>query len=241
MRDNLRKPRLIAVIATAILVLSLGGVALYRSTSDISPPPSPPPADSSVAAQAACERVTRQAQNLRTDIPVSEGTGAVVALGDSYTAASRTAGWTSSLARSKGWRVYVNGVSGTGFTSGGACRNQQYSTRADAVLGMLPTMVVVQGGLNDTRAPDDLLSEATRSLLTSLQRVPSVVVVGPPPAPAVQGTARVDQVLRAETQRAGRQYVSTQSWQLPYRPDGVHPTREGYDLFGNLLATQLAG
>lgn len=240
MRENVRNPGLMALIATAILALALCGVAIYRSDGGSSPAATPPPADP-ISSPAACDRVTLQAQKLRPDIAVSNGTGAVVALGDSYTASSRTAGWTTSLARSKGWRVYVNGISGTGFTSGGPCGNQQYATRVDAVLGQQPTRVVVQGGLNDTRAPDDRLSEATRSLLTSLQRVPSVVVVGPPPAPAVEGTARVDQVLRAETQRAGRQYVSTQTWQLPYRPDGVHPTPEGYDLFGTTLAAQLAG
>jgi acyl-CoA thioesterase-1 len=63
-----------------------------------------------------------------------------------------------------------------------------------------------------------------------------VVVVGPPPAPArAAGAERVDQVLRAESARAGVRYVSMIDGSFSYLDDDLHLTPAGHRDFGDLV------
>jgi acyl-CoA thioesterase-1 len=68
-----------------------------------------------------------------------------------------------------------------------------------------------------------------------------VVVVGPPPAPArAAGAARIDALLRAESDRAGVPYGSMIGRSFDYLDDRLHLTPAGHREFGALVADALA-
>lgn len=165
-------------------------------------------------------------------------------IGDSYTqgvglADQQRQAWPTLLGSAKRLTTYVDGIGRTGFTNGGFCGGQEYEKRIDALLTARPELVIVQGGLNDTDASDEEIDSTAEHVLSALAGVPRVVVVGPPPAPSVPGATRVDALLQRVTTSAGRQYVSTVHWNLPYLPDQLHLTSGGHAEFARLLSESI--
>ncbi|WP_433039067.1 SGNH/GDSL hydrolase family protein [Actinomycetospora sp. CA-053990] len=187
-----------------------------------------------------CLKASAEATALSSAVPLTEGTRTVVALGDSYTAVSRSAGWVPVLGMSRRWTAYAEGFGGSGFVNPGPCRNMAFAQRIGSVLDHRPDVVIVQGGMNDVGVSEDELRAAADQVLAGLHRVPVVVVVGPPAAPArATGTAGVDRVLAEVCATAGRTYISTQNWPLQFRADNIHLTTPGYVDFGRRVASSV--
>lgn len=197
------------------------------------------------ASQAAqCQAMTAINRQRGDDVPVSSGGETVVVLGDSWSQGvlldnPREQTWSTAVGRLNGWTTYVNAIGGTGFAHDGFCGDQKYATRIPSVLAHNPDMVIVQGGLNDTADTNDGIAAGDSALLHRLAGVRDVVVIGPPAAPARPEAARVDAALRATTQQAGRRYVSTLEWALPYGPDQLHMTAEGHQQFAQMVTAAL--
>lgn len=136
----------------------------------------------------------------------------------------------------KNWTVYADGIGGTGFISPGPCGGQSFASRLDRAIQRHPSVLIVEGGLNDVDTDPAMLSRAVRELLQRAAQVPRVIVVGPTAAPARPKSAVVDGLLRSTTQEADRVYVSTQRWRLPFRDDGVHPSVAGYYDYADMLS-----
>lgn len=160
----------------------------------------------------------------------------VAIVGDSYSSAGvSSAGWVRKLASDKIWSLTVVAAGGTGFVNGGPCGDQQFISRVGAVASINPRLLIIEGGLNDSSYNPEIVRQEVAQTLADLRSIPSIVVVGPANAPARPAVVSVDRAIREAVIGAGRQYVSTLSWPLQFGQDGVHPTSEGYQIYGNLL------
>jgi acyl-CoA thioesterase-1 len=165
----------------------------------------------------------------------------VVVIGDSYSQGAHLADPSRSWPSMLPGRVVVDGFSGSGFAAAASsCRGEAFGLRVPRALAEHPSLVVVQGGLNDYDVPDHELRAAVRDVLGRLSGH-AAVVVGPPDAPsrAAQVT-RVDAIIAAAADRAGVPYVRTSGWQLPFLPDRLHLTATGHRTFGRAVAARIA-
>lgn len=189
--------------------------------------------------RASCQAVSAQSRSFDPDKPVSEGgPGApvVVVVGDSYSVAPRASNWASLLGERMHWTVYAYGVGGTGFANGGPCGGQIFETRVQHAVERQPTLVILEGGLNDVNYSSSDVRKGLEDSLALMRGVIHVAVIGPVSAPARSGTQRIDGVLRSATELAGRQYISAQQWRLRFGPDQLHLDAKGYSQFSELVS-----
>lgn len=186
-----------------------------------------------------CARLSTQSQ-LRERLVTGHGRRVVV-IGDSYSVGlglrDPKASWPSRLPG----RVHVYGFSGSGFSArSSTCPDVAYDARAPHALQSGADLVVVEGGLNDYDQPVTALRAGFRSLMRELHGR-SVLVVGPPAAPARTAAARrVDVVLRDESSRAAVRYVSMKDHRFSYLSDRLHLTPAGHRAFGTIVAQAMA-
>jgi acyl-CoA thioesterase-1 len=193
------------------------------------------------ATGADAERCSRfSAQSLARERLVTGHGRRVVVIGDSYAVGlglrDPGASWPSRLPG----RVHVFGYSGSGFSAHASpCGPVSYAARAPPALRGGADLVVVEGGLNDYDQPTSALRSGFRVLVGQLHGR-HVLVVGPARAPQrADGAARVDAILRAESARAGVDYLSMLSESLSYLDDRLHLTPTGHLDFGLAVAGTL--
>lgn len=164
-----------------------------------------------------------------------------VVIGDSYAAGLGLRDPGANWARELPGRVHVFGFSGSGFSRGASpCKAVGYDQRAPGALALHPSLVVVEGGLNDFDQPAVAIRAGFRRLLAEIGDR-DIVVVGPPSAPLRgAGAARVDAILRSEAARAGTPYLSMVGERFSYLPDRLHLTAAGHRRFGQLVASRVA-
>ena len=210
----------LAALLAAVVLIQLGSGAANGSDADR-------------CARFAQESVARQ------HLVTGHGSRTVV-LGDSYSAGLGLAHPGRSWARALPGRVHVYGFSGSGFSRGASpCGAVAFDQRASRALAGRPSLVVVEGGLNDyDRSADDIRAGLRRLLADVGDR--KVLVVGPVAAPLrARGAARVDAVLRSETARTGTPYLSMLDEHFSYLPDQLHLTAAGHKEFGAVVADAL--
>ena len=196
--------------------------------------------------EAACWAIDEAERDLGSG-PLTSGDPTIVVVGDSYTLGTGLAGpevaWPAALGGRLGAEVVVDGVGGTGFTTRGWCPDDAI-TYGERVHARPPDaqVVVVQGSVNDALGgrPGDV-GEAAAALLTDLEDVPTVVVVGPPVIPAASATdiGAIDAGLRGAAEAAGRVYVPLLDAGIAILPDRAHPTLEGQQRIGELVAAAI--
>ena len=169
------------------------------------------------------------------------GTGPTVAvIGDSYAQGRGLADPRQSWPSRLPGRVVVDGFSGSGFSDAASpCAGEGYQHRVAAALALHPSLVVLEGGLNEYDVPDSEIRSGLDKALAALAGH-RVVVVGPPPAPSrAAQVPRVDRLLQRLTRRHGVPYVDASTWQLSYLPDRLHLTAAGHAAFGDRVASAL--
>jgi lysophospholipase L1-like esterase len=228
-----RRRRIIAISAAALMVVGAGGFVGHRALA------------AHRATEAGCERVTAWKQQTSPYQVVSPGDETIAILGDSYSAgddlADRSDGWVHTLAHDTGARVLVNSVGYTGYTAGGYCGNDQFSTRIDQLANAGPNTLIIQGGLNDVGADPDEIEAAATDLLRDTADIPNVVLVGPPHAPQrSSGEQAVDRTLSAVARQADVTYVSAYAWDLEFNEQGLHLTEAGHRQFAHHVEDALA-
>lgn len=195
-----------------------------------------------IAHSSTTQKCARFAHESRARQQVVTGHGATtVVIGDSYSAGLGLNHPGQSWASDLPGRVHVFGFSGSGFSHGASpCPGVAYFQRAPRALGLRPSLVVIEGGLNDFDQPDADIRAGFRQVLAEVGHR-RVLVVGPPPAP-LRGAraAHVDAVLRGEAARSGTPYLSMIGEHFGYLPDRLHLTRSGHRQFGALVAARLA-
>lgn len=201
---------------------------------------------SSEAQQRRCDRLA--AARLDRAAEVTGSGESVLVIGDSWSAGRGldhpADSWPSQLPG----RVHVDGFTGSGFSRHASpCASRAYADRVDAALrsaGGHPSLVVLQGGLNETDRPAAAIRSGVRRVLARLEArgIPAadIVIVGPVAAPRrAGGVPRVDRVLAQESSRAHVRYLSMTRVRLPYLPDRLHPTAAGHAEFGRAVAALL--
>lgn len=197
-------------------------------------------ADSADAGPTRCQQHRLDARERAT---VVTGEGApVLVIGDSWSVGLGQDDLAASWATRLPGRVHVAGFSGSGFSAGAsACGDVSFARRAStAVASTRPTLVVVEGGLNDYDQPARAIEAGFRGLMADLAGQ-HVVVVGPADAPArTLAVPRVDAQLAALSAAYGVPYVSTLDLDLDYLEDRLHLTGEGHREFGDAVAERIA-
>ena len=185
-----------------------------------------------------CAQFARQSA-AREHLVTGHGARTVV-IGDSYSAGLGLRRPAQNWAGELPGRVHVFGFSGSGFSRGASpCASVSYAERAPRALVGNPSLVVLEGGLNDFDQPSADIRAGYRRLLAELGDR-QVLVVGPPPAPLRgRSAARVDAVLRSETSRSGTPYLSMIDRRFGYLPDRLHLTPAGHRAFGAVVAAAL--
>ena len=226
-------PKRSSVIASVVVGIALvgGGVVAAKEVRD------------NINVQQACSALAPEKTNggmVRT----GGGEDPAVIMGDSYTASehldNRSDGWAYKLAAAEHWDAKVAGIGSTGFVNQGPCGGDAYANRMSRVLSANPKVLVVQGGLNDWKASPKDVETAADMLLKSASAVPTLVVVGPPSAPARAETLpEIDAALARAAKANGAKYISALDWDLEFLPDRLHLTPAGHTKFAELAAKAL--
>lgn len=190
---------------------------------------------------ALAERCERHAAASAARAAVLHGEGTeVLVVGDSYAAGLLLSDASDSWPARLPGRVRVAGFSGSGFSRDASpCGDRSFATRLGPALTPATEVVLVEGGLNDTDQPASAIRAGFERLL-GVAGDRTVVVVGPPSAPArAAGVPRVDRLLAQLSEEHGVAYVPTSGLDLPYLRDRLHLTGHGHRAFGDAVAEGL--
>ncbi|MBN1093169.1 SGNH/GDSL hydrolase family protein [Blastococcus sp. TML/M2B] len=221
-----------AVVAAVVVLLVAGGVALWRAQQE-------PPL---------CEGA-REARDALLERPFAGGDArSVFVVGDSYSQGTGPDGpdgaWPARLAALARATVTVDGMSSTGYTTGGFCEGEPV-TYGDRLAGDDldgADVLVLQGSVNDGLAGDpDAVRSAAGDLLGEVDDVGRVLLVGPPDIPALEPAQlqTIDRGLADAAGEHGATYLSLLGAGIPIGDDGVHPTDAGQQRIAELVATAL--
>jgi len=186
-----------------------------------------------------CQRFARQSE-LRQGVVTGSGRRRIAVIGDSYSVGlglrHPADAWTHWLPG----QVRVFGFSGSGFSrTASPCTGASYAERAPEALASRPSLVVVEGGLNDVGQPPHRVLAGFDHLMAEL-RGQHVVVVGPADAPLrARGARRVDLLLRWACHREGVRYFSMIHDHFRYLGSGLHLTPASHRVFGRDVARDL--
>ncbi|WP_292878278.1 SGNH/GDSL hydrolase family protein [Microbacterium sp.] len=186
----------------------------------------------------------------------------VLVFGDSWTwgaaADLPTDGYAYLIGRDLGWETTVDGVRGSGYLKRGFLEPGvdggtfgERIARLDPDLD--PDLVIIEGSINDRRAPEaGYRGAVTRAwnALAALYPKASFVVMGPAPQilPVESGTARIDRDLSALAAHRGWWYVSpveqhwittrNWSWVIDAAANN-HPSTRGHEYLAEKLTEAL--
>lgn len=221
------KKRIVAGIVV-LAVIAGGGIIGYRAYR------------AQAANEASCASITAQIDERGATIVVPGAEPVTTIIGDSYTSGDGLENyrdsWAFQYAAITGSETHIAGVGRTGYINGGFCGGQTYTERLPKEIG---STLIVQGGLNDAGEPGDDILKAASKLLASVERVETVVVVGPVDVPGRDGEAKIDAALAEAADAAGRRYVSALGWKIQLQADGTHPSEKGAKEFAALLAREI--
>lgn len=202
-----------AVAAAVVMVLGVAAVAGWYVVRP------------ALAVAQSCDVVQARIEKDGAVVHVSDANPTVAVIGDSYTAGDGLPDRSKRWAQSVG--TDLDGIGMTGFTNGGYCGHQTFSERIDAVLSTHPDTLIVQGGLNDVEHPEQVQPAAVY-LMTQVEDVRRVVIIGPVDAPGREGEDAVDRALAKAAKTTRREYISALGWELPFLPDKTHLTPDGH-------------
>lgn len=191
--------------------------------------------------------------------PTPASVGRLLILGDSFTegyaAVTPGQGYARRLGDAIGWPYEVDGVGGTGFVYPGLSgTDSSYRSRLQQRInagGASPTLVILQGGLNDYRAPRSRLTAAVSAEIGLVRAAwPSVRVVlfGPVrayehnddlrPMAAALGLASLDTNV-AFVDPVGEGWVTASNSRIYFIADGTHPNSAGHAYIARRLLADL--
>ncbi|WP_372460721.1 SGNH/GDSL hydrolase family protein [Actinomycetospora endophytica] len=179
----------------------------------------------------------------------------VAFVGDSYFAGTKLGGIgrsniASLLAGRFGWNSLNAAVGGTGYAHASSTSPPYALAQLPAVLSHDPSLILVEGSINDGHAEPASAEAAAKNLYAVIAgRLPGVriVVVGPiSPGRATGSLAALDDAMRRAANSCGLPYIdaSGEDWLPAGIPgligsDGVHPTDAGHQRMATLLGDDL--
>jgi len=186
-----------------------------------------------------CRKFARQSE-LRQGVVTGSGRRRVAVIGDSYSVGLGLRHPANAWTRWLPGQVRVFGFSGSGFSrTASPCTGASYAERAPEALASRPSLVVVEGGLNDVGQPPHRVLAGFEHLVAELEGQ-HVVVVGPADAPLrARGARLVDRLLRWACRREGVRYFSMIHDHFGYLGSGLHLTPASHRAFGRDVARDL--
>ncbi|HEV2797414.1 MAG TPA: SGNH/GDSL hydrolase family protein [Nocardioides sp.] len=165
----------------------------------------------------------------------------VLVVGDSWSVGLGQDDLADSWAARLPGEVHVAGFSGSGFSARASlCGRVSFHDRTPTALEIRPSLVLVEGGLNDHDQPAAAIDRGFRDLMADLAGH-QVVVVGPADAPSrSRAVPRVDALLAGLAAEYGVPYVRTSDLDLAYLGDRLHLTAGGHREFGDAVADRIA-
>ena len=196
-------------------------------------------ADRAGAGATRCQQHRLDARE-RAVLVTGEGPRTLV-IGDSWSVGLGQDDLGLSWARQLAGEVHVAGFSGSGFSArASGCGRVSFHDRAPSALAARPSLVVVEGGLNDYDQAPAAIEDGFRALMADLAGQ-HVVVVGPADAPArTRAVPRVESLLEDLSREYGVPYVATSDLELSYLADDLHLTDGGHRIFGEAVAERIA-
>jgi lysophospholipase L1-like esterase len=185
--------------------------------------------------------------------PDADGRPSVTFIGDSWAVgvgATGERGYAVLTGEQLGWTYDVLGVSGSGYTQGGAA-GITFGQRVDAAVATDADVIVVQGSLNERNSTPPALASAARTTLERLRREADphtkILVVGSTYAPGTpDGTIDwINDAIGGAAAQVGLQFVdpTAEHWIDATDPtlwsDVNHPDDAGYQVVADHLAREL--
>lgn len=252
------------VIAVAVTACLLAGGGPPGSTADTVPlpaageaipaavvvPPSPPAAEV-VPAPSPLPPLPGEILNHpvtgRPMVVVEDVEKSALVIGDSQAGPSTWVGQGLALA---GYPALIRGAGGTGYVQGNGTVSG-YAQALESQQWLLPwgtpSLIILQGGGNDTAYPPEAVRAGARQLIRDIRqsypgvRILMVGVIGDGTGPR-QG---VDDVLAATARGEGIGFLSPGRWWSQYgltgvlRPDGRHLSPEGHRIAAEVFAREI--
>lgn len=181
-------------------------------------------------------------------------TARVAMLGDSYSPPMGQAipdyHFASILAPRLSWEVLSFGLGGTGYTNPGQANegDDVYLARVPAIIAASPTMVIVQGSVNDGdyETTRDAALEVFAALQAGLPGVP-IIAIGPSLTPSLGDSVTVARdAVRDAASESGVRFIDPieDEWLVGnpdwFVDDGVHPSGTGQTELARRLQEALA-
>lgn len=233
--------KLVGLVVLAVLAV---GVAVFAITRPVAPPP-------------VSDQVSNYTAPVETAAPVVQ----VAVIGDSYAvgtgAGDPLQGWVKKLGRNQTWNVTNVARGGTGYTKTvttdavkacGLAYCPSYPEMISEAAAANPSLVIVSGGRNDSKVPDEEEAEAIQSFYDRLRAslpAAKIVALNPwwdsTPAPASIGT--IAATVKAAVESVGGTYIDT-GQPLAAHPelvaaDGIHPNPAGHAAIFEATVTKL--
>lgn len=198
-------------------------------------------------------RFYEKANKAQGTSPVTVGTTKVAVLGDGLAQGAglphlMRQAWPALLGAREHWTTIVNADARSGFVAGGYCGGQRFGKRVAQVLSLHVNTVIVEGGTGDLAHTSILnfaakFQRSVKKLLHQLAGISQVIVVGPLPVGSTVSPEErtLDKVLRRNTDRDGRTYVSALHWQLPETDKSDQADARNQAAIADYLSRSLSG
>ncbi|GGR64054.1 lysophospholipase L1-like esterase [Nocardioides luteus] len=227
---------IVSALATAVLVATLAGC----SSDDVGALPGQEKGHAGEVTQDLC---TRLAAESVTRASVVTGVGErVVVIGDSWASGFGLDDPGQSWPRYLDGEVRVSGFGGTGYSHGlmARCGPISFSERVPDVVAQGADLVVLEGGINDSKSDLDEVEKGFRATLEELKGFDVIVLSAPKVKSRAAAIRPVNKMMRRVSKEYGVTYINVFDLDLPMLEDNTHLTPAGHEKFGEIVAHRIA-
>lgn len=239
MRTLVRHPartRIVGALVGAVLVATLAGCAEEDAGAM-------PGQGTSHEAQLTQDLCTRLAAESVTRAAVVTGAGErVVVIGDSWASGFGLEDPGLSWPRYLDGEVRVSGFGGTGYSRDlmARCGPISFAERVPDVISQGADLVVLEGGINDSKSDLDEVEDGFRDTLDELVGYEVIVLSAPKVDSRARAIRGVNKMMRRVSAEYGVTYINVFDLELPMLEDNTHLTVEGHQEFGEAVARRIA-
>jgi len=239
MRTEVRhaaRATVVSALAGSVLVATLGGCA----SKDDGVLPGQKASHETEVTQDLC---TRLAAESVTRAAVVTGAGErVVVIGDSWASGFGLDDPGLSWPRYLDGEVRVSGFGGTGYSHGlmVRCGPISFPERVPDAVAQGADLVVLEGGINDSKSDLDDVEKGFRATLDELKGYEVIVLSAPKVNSRAKAIRVVNKMMRRVSAEYGVTYINVFDLELPMLEDNTHLTVAGHMQFGEIVARRIA-
>lgn len=239
MRTEVRRAAravVVSALAGAVLVTALAGCA----SEDDGVLPGQVPEHETQVTQDLCTRLA--AESVARAAVVTGAGEQVVVIGDSWASGFGLDDPGQSWPRYLDGEVRVSGFGGTGYSRGlmERCGPISFPERVPDVLAQGADLVVLEGGINDSKSDLDEVEKGFRETLDELKGYEVIVLSAPKVNSRAKAIRVVNKMMRRVSAEYGVTYINVFDLELPMLEDNTHLTVAGHMQFGEIVARRIA-